>query len=201
MILIVVGAAGFAASWAGMDVSLSRATTAALSSTGHNRSWAPLPEEVPMPAAAPDDPAAYRGVRFEIDEVRGRWPSAKVGGRAVPWLRVIPAGYSAADVYGVYFGDVQVFDGRRWMVWFNRLVESPAVTPDPSVGASPYPPMAVLDVVVLPGESREEAGPRISRACGPDGDDVIILGDDGWRLNRRTGRIGPFDLDDVCWVD
>jgi hypothetical protein len=140
-----------------------------------------------MPLAAPDDPAAYRGVRFEMNAFRPVWPSVEAGGRAVPWLRMVPAGYTSAG------GDLQVFDGRRWMVWFFRLLENPAV--------SPYPPMAVLDVLVLPGEPREDARPPISRGCGPDGDVVIVLGEDGWRLNDSTGRIGPFDPDDLCRGD
>jgi hypothetical protein len=122
-----------------------------------------------------------------MNAIRPGWPSVEAGGQAVPWLRTVPAGYTSAG------GDLQVFDGRRWMVWFFRLLKDPAV--------SPYPPMAVLDVLVLPGAPGEDARPPISRGCGPDGDMVIVLGDDGWRLNDSTGRIGPFDLDDLCRGD
>jgi hypothetical protein len=191
------------------------------------RSWAPVPDQVRMPEAAPDDPAAYRGVRFRIIEWMGAGPgggptvcrdgrplgscppSVEAGGRDVPWLRVVPAGYSSAlaGPDGPYFGETSVFDGRRWMVWFFRLLEAPTPTPDPFIGASPYPPIAVLDVLVQPGELREGAlrwgcGPAFRTSWGPfTRDSVIIVGDDGWLLNRGTGRIEPTDPDDADCPD
>src|SRR5688500_17338651 len=66
--------------------------------------WAPLPAETAMPAAAPDDPAAYRGVRSRmvswLSNLRGGGnfsldgrpldncgPTVESGGKTVPWLR------------------------------------------------------------------------------------------------------------------
>jgi hypothetical protein len=53
--------------------------------------------------------------------------------------------------------------------------------------------MAVLDVLVL-HDGPPELG-RFRQGCGPDA--VIIVGDNGWRFNRSTGRIGPIDPDDA----
>jgi hypothetical protein len=44
-------------------------------------------------------------------------------------------------------------------------------------------------VVALPGELEQHFG----LGCGPD--PVFSVGDDGWRLNRTTGRIEPVDPD------
>jgi hypothetical protein len=182
VILVAAGAAGFAASWTGLDVSLARVTTAALS-TDRSHSWAPVPEEVAMPAAAPDDPMAYRGSRFRmVNGVSGQ--SVEPGGKAVPWLRSNPSGYSSANV---------VYDGRRWMVWFFRLAEPKPLPPGPL--------MAVLDVLVLPEGWRSAEGRWGERGCGPDGDVVIIEGDVGWRLNRSAGRVETIDPDDARCYD
>jgi hypothetical protein len=162
------------------------------------RSWAPLPAEAPMPTAVPVDPATYRGVRYRPG---GQTPGvrcceARVEGTS--WLRVFPS--SAVDAGGTggpYFGYEQVADGRRRMVWFFRLVEPPPPLPvasrDPVAAPAPFrePVRAVLDVVALPGEPEHGLGV----GCGPD--PVFIVGDDGWQLNRTTGRIEPVDPDDA----
>jgi hypothetical protein len=166
------------------------------------RSWAPLPAEVPMPAAAPDDPAVYRGVRYRPG---GQTPGvrcceARMEGAS--WLRVFPgSAVDAGGASGPFFGYEQVTDGRRRMVWFFRLVEPPSPLPVPSPDPVPppvpfrHPVRAVLDAVVLPGEPEQGLG----GGCGPDA--VIIVGDDGWRLNRTTGRIEPVDPDDARCAD
>ncbi len=172
-----------------------------------------MPDEVAMPTAAPDDPLAYRGVRLQVIEWTGAAgpgggpvvcrdgrpvgscpPSVETGGREVPWLRVVPGGYTLAGGPDVYFGSAYAFDGRRWMEWFFRLLEAPSPTPDPFLRVSPYPPMAVLDVLELAGEPREGSW---RPGCGPKGDQVMIIGDEGWRLNRSTGRFTPIDPDDA----
>ena len=151
-----------------------------------------------MPAAAPDAPAAYRGVRYRPG---GQTPGvrcceARVEGAS--WLRVFPG--SATDAGGAggpFFGYEQVADGRRRMVWFFRLVEPPSplpvASPDRVPPPAPFrePVRAVLDAVALPGEPEQGLG----IGCGPDR--VFIVGDDGWRLNRTTGRIEPVDPDDA----
>jgi len=43
----------------------------------------------------------------------------------------------------------------------------------------------------LPGQPEDGLGV----GCGPD--PVFIVGDDGWRLNRTTGRIESIDPDDA----
>ncbi|MCA1843658.1 MAG: hypothetical protein LC792_10830 [Actinobacteria bacterium] len=211
MTLVLVGAAGFAASWAGLDVSLSRLTPGVLPhrSADRNRSWAPLPAEVPMPTAAPDDPAAYRGVRFRMpgDYSGDSLPPMEASGQVVPWLRGYTGNLKVATD-GSYFGDPLVLDGRRRMKWFVRLVETPW---QPADRTSAGPLMAVLDVLVLPEPPPlpplavrrpplNDAG--YYQGCLPDNDEALIVGDDGWRFNRSTGRIERIDRDDaVCPED
>jgi hypothetical protein len=165
-----------------------------------SRSWAPLPEEVPMPAAAPDDPAAYRGVRFRMGYGPGG-ASVESGGGAVRWLRALGGGYYSVPSGAAHFGEQVVEDGRRRMLWFIRVAEYPVPAPPlpPSAEPAGQPPsavMAVLDVLVLPDGP---AGSGIESGCGPD--QVIIVGDDGWRLNRSTGRFEPTDPDDAGCPD
>jgi hypothetical protein len=62
----------------------------------------------------------------------------------------------------------------------------------------PKPLVAVLDVHVRPEEWRSaESRSRRERGCVPDGDIVIIEGDDGWRFDRGTGRIIWIDPEDA----
>jgi hypothetical protein len=163
--------------------------------------WAEPLAEVPLPSAAPDDPAAYRGVRFRL--AHDKVPmSVESRGRPVPWLSPSGGGYTNAGMRadGPFFGHQHVFDGRRRMVWFIRLVETPfSPAPPPQQIASdqlpPEPLQAVLDVLVLPGEAN--SGYRMG--CGGGGDEVVVDGDVAWRLNRTTGRIEPFDpADALC---
>ena len=88
------------------------------------RSWAPLPAEVPMPAAVPDATAAYRGVRYRPG---GQTPGVRcceARAEGTPWLRVFPgSAVDAGGAGGPFFGYEQVADGRRRMVWFFRLAE------------------------------------------------------------------------------
>lgn len=138
-----------------------------------------------MPGAAPDDPAAYRGVRYQM----GGAPYA-VGPSGVdrpvqgaPWLRGYPASGSPGEgANGPWFGHQLMRDGRRLMLWFYRLVDPPTQPTDSSAGSVPSR-RAVLDVVAVSG--------LIGVGCGPD--TVRIDGDNGWRLNRTTGRIEPID--------
>lgn len=150
-----------------------------------------------MPGAAPDDPAAYRGVRYQMDYPVGQFGGGAVNGvQGAPWLRGYSAsGGPAGGVNGPWFGWQVMRDGRRLMVWFFRFVEPPTMPPpDSPAGSDPSPSRwAVLDVVALPGEP--EGGLGIG--CGPDS--VIMDGDNAWRLNRTTGRMEPVDPDDfVC---
>ena len=117
------------------------------------------------------------------------------GGKAVPWLRSTSSGYTSA--WGGIVGDVVVYDGRRWMVWFFRVAERAPFPPFPR-----GPMVAVLDVLVLREGSRSAEGRwGFETGCAPDGDKVIIEDDDGWRLNGRTGRIEPTDPDDAVCED
>ena len=174
---------------------------------GSKRSWAPIPAEVVMPAAAPDDPMAYRGVRFRRV---GLYDSASVdsGGQVVPWLRPSSGNMRGIDV-GVHFGEYMVSDGRRGMIWFVRQVDPPWRP----IETNPGPLVAVLDVLVLPDappEPRRDRGVRVMRGCGPDGDEAFIIAehsrlepavrgsDLSWRLNRSTGRFEPTAPDIAC---
>ncbi len=181
LVLVAVGAAGIAT---------------AVRADGSKRSWAPIPEEVLMPAAAPDDPMAYRGVRFRRVGLYDRG-SVDSGGQVVPWLSASSSDMRGMDV-GVHFGDYLVLDGRRRMKWFVRQVDPPWRP----IETNPGPVVAVLDVLVLPDEPAEPRRNRWQdtwrRACGPDGDEAIIIGDDSWRLNRSTGRFEPTAPDYAC---
>ena len=151
-----------------------------------------------MPPSAPDDPAAYRGVRFTTWFGKVAPFPVIAGGRTVPWLE------SSADQYGPvantdefpdgpWFGRNEVWDGRRRMLWFFRLVEP---LPTPPIHPSSHPPggeRAVLDVLTLP---QDPASNFEWANCGPD--PVIIVDDDGWRLNRTSGLIEPTDPDDAA---
>jgi hypothetical protein len=116
-----------------------------------SRSWAPLPAEVPMPVSAPDDPGAYRGARFRVDGIA--WPPSvlETEGRPVPWLRASAGAWSSATPDGPWFGYQPVFDGRRRMVWFFRLVEPPVFPPLPAVAPTPPPLMATTAPPPRPG--------------------------------------------------
>jgi hypothetical protein len=59
--------------------------------------------------------------------------------------------------------------------------------------------MAVLDVLAV-NDGPPELG-RFAWGCGPGGDEVIIIGDNGWRLNRSTGRTEPIDPDKAECTD
>jgi hypothetical protein len=159
-----------------------------------------VPDEVAMPTAAPDDPAAYRGVRFRMVHGVGG-ATVEAGGGAVGWLRGFGYGYYSVPDGTAHFGDPVVEDGRRRMLWFIRVAEPPAAAPPPPpsaepAGQRPSAVMAVLDVLVLPDGP---PGSGFEWGCGPD--QVIIVGDDGWRLNRTTGRIEPTDPDDADCPD
>jgi hypothetical protein len=162
--------------------------------------WAEPPAEVPLPPAAPDDPAAYRGVRFRVTHDTGP-PYVDSGGRPVPWVHPHGGGYTNAGMRaeGPYFGHQHVFDGRRRMIWFIRLVEAPVSPPPPPEPIEPgqVPPeplQAVLDVLVLPGQPSSS----YSMGCSRNGDEVVIDGDAAWRLNRSSGRIEPVDPADAA---
>ena len=139
-----------------------------------------------MPAAAPDDPAAYRGVRFRIGRGPGGMPQVEAAGRALPWMRTSMGpsyGSATQDGNGPLFGYQQMADGRRRMVWFFRFL-GPALGTDEHAGA-------VLDVLVRPGEL--ESG----FASGCAFDPVIVDDGDAWRLNQTSGRFEPVDRDKV----
>lgn len=187
---------------------------------GSKRSWAPIPAEVVMPAAAPDDPMAYRGVRFRRVGLYDRG-SVDSGGQVVPWLSASSGNMRGIDM-GVHFGHYLVSDGRRGMMWFVRQVDPPWRP----IETNPGPLVAVLDVLVLPDappeprRDREEKTWR--RGCGPEGDEAIIIADgrrwpryemttagltitagiitpeDSWRLNRSSGRFEPTAPDYAC---
>ena len=208
--------------------------------SGTARTWAPLPEEVPMPSAAPHDPKAYRGVCYRMVHQPGGPGSVEVDGRPAPWLQSSAWAYTTVGgLDGPYFGEQQIFDGHRRMVWFFRLVEPPVpvynpnpppqpplatTAPPPRPGSTgpwatagspppppppppppeavaavphpPDPPRAVLDVLVLPDGP---PGSGFEWGCGPD--PVVIVGDDGRRLNRTTGRIEPTNPDKPACPD
>src|SRR5438477_345118 len=102
-LMVVVGAAASAGCGAVPDA------VKALSSP-----QAPAPPEVHLPASAPDDPGAYRGVRI-TPIVSGRLAS---NGRVVPWLEVRSATMANVGTTndGPGFGRRHLFDGRRWML-------------------------------------------------------------------------------------
>jgi hypothetical protein len=144
--------------------------------------WAGTPAAVAMPAAAPDDPAAYRGVRFQIGAKPDGMPQVEAAGQVLRWIRTSmgPSYTSARDGREPLLGYQQMDDGRRRMVWFFRFL-GPVFT---SKHAG-----AVLDVLELPG--RIESGFRTGCSFDP----VIIDGDHGWRLNQTSGLIEPVDPD------
>jgi hypothetical protein len=108
-----------------------------------------------------------------------------------PWLRGYPTSGSPGEgANGPWFGWQLMRDGRRLMLWFYRLVDPPTQPTDSSAGSVPSR-RAVLDGVAVSG--------LIGVGCGPDS--VVIDGDDGWRLNRTTGRIEPIDPDDAACDD
>ena len=148
-----------------------------------------------MPAAPPNDPMAYRGVRFRrVDLYDGA--SVDSAGQVVPWLSASSGEMSGVDV-GMHFGDYLVLDGRRRMKWFVRQVDPPWRP----IETNPGPLVAVLDVLVLPdapAEPRRGWEEAWRGGCGPDGDEAIIIGDHSWRLNRSTGRFEPTAPDDAC---
>ena len=49
--------------------------------------WAEPPAEVAMPATAPDDPGAYRGVRFRIGSKPDGMPQVEAAGQPMPWMQ------------------------------------------------------------------------------------------------------------------
>ncbi len=173
-----------------------------------DRLWVALPGEMPMPAAPPDDPGAYRGARFRAVDNALKPSVVESEGREVPWLKVSGGNVDACGGSQCttrpehpYFGSAWVLDGRRQMVWFIRTVE-PGVSCCPSrtqyVEPVAGPLVAVLDVLVLP-DVKSKGGGRWERGCGPD--EVIIVGDKAWRLNGTTGRIEPVDPDDAVCPD
>jgi len=92
-----------------------------------------------MPAAAPDDPEAYLGARYRIAGEPGGLRSVEAAGQPVPWLESSVWSYAPAGPGpdGPYFGHQQVYDGRRRMVWFFRLVEPPAPVYNPNPPPEP----------------------------------------------------------------
>ena len=122
-----------------------------------DRAWAPLPEEAPMPAAAPDDPETYRGVRYRMANPHAG--PVEAAGRPVPWLESTIGEYTSVGrgwAPGPYFGYQNMNDGRRQMVWFFRLVEDPAPIfhPDPP---RPVPPLATTAPPPRPGSPGSRA--------------------------------------------
>ena len=188
---------------------------------GSGSGWVPLPAEVAPPPAAPDDPAAYRGVRVEFRRAKS-W-EVVAGGRPMPWLELRGGAVTNATMTeeGPYFGRHDVFDGRHRMVWFTRLLEAPQSPPPPADDPeNPYdnpagpprelrpedipeePVQAVLDVLVLP------SGPPASLSDGCGGAEIVAWRDrsDGrplaaWRFDRSTGRISPTDTAEAACPD
>ena len=167
------------------------------------RSWAPLPEEVPMPAAAPDDPAAYRGVRFRTVHEEGS-RSVESDGQEVPWLSMPPSNWeNAAEPGAPFFGYQQVLDGRqRRMVWFYRLLEPPVTLSPLAPSATPTPPTRPAPG---PGESARAAALKappppdppqpvqpVATLANPEGAvlDVLILSNEPGSGRYETG-CGP----------
>ena len=128
---------------------------------GPDRTWAPLPAERPMPGSAPDDPKAYVGARYRMVGEPGGSRSVEAAGQPVPWLESSAWGYAPAGpgLDGPYFGDQQVYDGRRRMVWFFRLVEPPAPVFNPN--PPPAPPMGTTGPPPRPGS------PALGRSTVP----------------------------------
>jgi hypothetical protein len=157
---------------------------------------APAPPAAVMPASAPDDPLAYRGIRF-TRTARG---GLSVDGRVVPWLRMASGSVSSLGD-GPGFGQGQVFDGRRWMLWLIRTI-GPLDAPPPPAQPPAGPPVdrltqprgpeeAVLDVAVLP------ADPATEGSAGDCGADVVFVAPGSrrplaaWNLDNSAGRIRP----------
>jgi hypothetical protein len=158
---------------------------------------APAPPAAAMPPSVPGDASAYRGVRF-MRVARG---GLSVDGRVVPWLQMLSGSMSSGG-NGPGFGQSQVFDGRRWMLW---LVRTSQPFPDPSSPAPPVgppadrltqprgPEEAVLDVAVLPG------GPAVGNVSGDCGADAAFVTPGSrkpmaaWDLDDSAGRIRPLN--------
>lgn len=118
-----------------------------------------------MPVAAPDDPAAYRGVTFRtLNDESARW-WAESDGQEVPWLTMPPyRSWENAGARGApFFGYQYVLDGRRPMVWFYRLLEPPPVIASPHA-MTPTPPQLP---VPGPGESERAAALKASPTPAP----------------------------------
>lgn len=150
-----------------------------------------------MPGVDLDDPAAYRGVRYQMASgtpYAAGQSGAETPVQGAPWLRGYPGsgsrGSASDGASGPWFGHQLMRDGHRLMLWFYRLVDPPTQPTDSAAGAAPSR-RAVLDVVAVSG--------LIGVGCGADS--VVIDGDNGWRLNRTTGRIEPIDPDDAACED
>lgn len=181
--------------------------------------WAPPPAPVSLAATAPDDPSAYRGLRFKI--ASGPMSGMLVNGQLVPWLALRSSGYSIVVPVGddqkdnLYYGETVVHDGRREMHWFTRVVgpiPEPPVPPDqpgpgyqpgdPPVQQTQYvasPEQAVLDVLVYPA-APSGAG---FGGCGGVPEVMVLRNDDdervlaAWRFERSTGRIRELEPDRI----
>jgi hypothetical protein len=148
--------------------------------------WAEPPAEVVMPAAAPDDPGAYAGVRFRIGSKPDGMPQVEAVGQAVPYLQT-SLGPSYGSAGGPLFGYQQMADGRRRMVWFFRFI-------GPALGTSHHEGV-VLDVLELPGETAHTIDSGFRSGCAFD--PVILHGDNTWRLNQTSGRFESVDRNKV----
>jgi hypothetical protein len=153
------------------------------------------PRAVAMPASAPEDPAAYRGVRLTPTG-----PGQLIAnGHVVAWLSAHDGAMRSGGVGGDInpsFGYRRVSDGRREMLWSVRTTGR--LLPPPGSPSDPSPePMAreeaVLDVAVLrapaPGSGfRENCGASVALLEGDRGRPVAV-----WNLDFPQGRIRTVD--------
>jgi hypothetical protein len=144
-----------------------------------------------LPSSAPDDPAAYRGVRL-TPTGQGQ---LMVDGHVVAWLAVHDGGMRSAGVGGDInpsFGYRRVSDGRRDMLWSVRTTGR--FLPPPATPSHPGPETmareeAVLDVTVLRASAsasgfRENCGASVALLHGERGRPVAA-----WNLDFPRGRI------------
>lgn len=148
--------------------------------------WAAPPPPADFPAAAPDDPSAYRGLRVRL----GFGPAGSVaGGAPRPWLVFAGGSLTGADpaAGGPFYGTQTVSDGRREMYWFTRVDDMPENTAAASFDVE----HVVLDVLVRPDAP---TGTRLVEGCAGEGT-VTLAERDGsdvlaaWQFDRRAGRV------------
>lgn len=178
--------------------------------SGANDQWASAPRHSSVPSSPPDDPSAYRGSQVEF-RMFGDESGTYSDDRRIPWLEFHGGGglvNATRTGDGPFYGRHEVFDGRREMWWFTRMVgtmpAAPSLPDDPlgppgELKAFDAPQEAVLDVMVRP---TVPPGSRFSDSCGAP--EVVVLLDEkdervlaAWRFDRSEGRIREVRAEDV----